>query len=159
MIPALKRITLATLPSRTSFRSRPVPQRPAAAPPQWHPSPPLAGGSCPRPEQNRTAELKIAAGHWPFSMQFSTMATQKFDHECIKLYRWPIKISAKPKTLFLALGQYSNSLLMRSGLVNRFTFTAFYRLQYGEVCICTASNTKLSVLGMRLVITPLVYSQ
>ena len=23
------------------------------------------------------AELKIAAGHWPFSVQFSTMATQK----------------------------------------------------------------------------------
>ena len=34
------------------------------------------------------------------------MATQKFDHDCIKLYRWPIKISArpaKPKALFLTL--------------------------------------------------------
>ena len=55
--------------------------------------------------QQLCAELKIAAGHWPFSMQFSTMATtQKFDHVCIKLYKWPIKISAKRKALlFLAL--------------------------------------------------------
>ena len=41
-------------------------------------------------------EFKIAAGHWPFSVQFSTMATQKFDHDCIKLHSWPIKISAWP---------------------------------------------------------------
>ena len=51
-------------------------------------------------------EFKKAAGHWPFSVQFSTMATQKFDHDYIKVYRWPTKISAwsaKPKALFLAL--------------------------------------------------------
>ena len=40
--------------------------------------------------------LKIAAGHWPFSVHFSIMATQKFDHDCIILYRGPIKILAWP---------------------------------------------------------------
>ena len=52
-------------------------------------------------------ELKIAAGHWPFFMHFSIVATQNFDHDCIKLYSQPIKILAKPvkpKALFLALG-------------------------------------------------------
>ena len=51
-------------------------------------------------------ELKITAGPRPFSVQFSTMATQKFDYDRIKLYRWPIKISvwpAKPEVLFSAL--------------------------------------------------------
>ena len=51
------------------------------------------------------SELKIAAGHRPFPVQFSTKAAQKFDHNCMKSYRWPIKISAwpaKPKALFLA---------------------------------------------------------
>ena len=58
--------------------------------------------------QVRRTELRIAAGHWPFSVQFSTMATQNLIFFCIKLYRWPIKISfwpAKPKALFLTLGE------------------------------------------------------
>ena len=48
---------------------------------------------------NDGTELKITGGHWPFSVQFSTMAIQN-------LCRWPIKISVcptKPKALFSAL--------------------------------------------------------
>ncbi len=48
-------------------------------------------------------KLKIAASHWPFSVQFSTMATQNL---IMIVYRWPIKISAwpaKPKALYIKL--------------------------------------------------------
>ena len=32
-----------------------------------------------------TPELKIAAGHWPFSMQFTALVVKKIDHDCIKV--------------------------------------------------------------------------
>ena len=44
------------------------------------------------------AELKITADPWPFFLP-------KIDHDCIKLYRWPIKIivwPTKPEVLFFS---------------------------------------------------------
>ena len=69
-------------------------------------------------------ERKVAAGHWPlyrpFSVQFFTMPTQKIDHDFIKLYRWPIKISAWPsilKALFLALQTFYEDGALHNGSV------------------------------------------
>ena len=72
----------------------------------WFCSCPLTG-DLKAPPTYVGAELKFTAGHWPFSVQFFYNGPLKFGHDCIKLYRWPIKISAwpaKPKALFSALG-------------------------------------------------------
>ena len=51
-------------------------------------------------------DLQIGAGHWPFFVQFSTMAPQNSITICNKLHRWPFKISAwpvKPEGFLIAL--------------------------------------------------------
>ena len=62
------------------------------------------------------AELKITAGYWPFSVQFSTMATQILIMTVSKLYRWPIKNSV--------LASQTQSLIFSSAMIGMLIVSA-----------------------------------
>ena len=103
-------LPLTCWPARWCWR---WPQPPAgtSAWPPWPAQTPASDrpGCRPVPGERGTGTCRAQSSSWPLPISHAISYIghwQKFDHDRMKLYIWPIKISvwpAKPKALFLAL--------------------------------------------------------